>query len=65
MTEETRVPLLAMEGISKAFGAVQALTHVDLEVRPGEDEAALHERIKEVERPLLVETLARLIGENP
>lgn len=33
-------------------------------ILPGEDESALHERIKEVERPLLVETLARLIGEN-
>lgn len=34
-------------------------------VLPGDDEATLHERIKDVERPLLVETLARLIGENP
>jgi len=36
-----------------------------VEVLPGDDEASLHERIKEVERTLLVETLARLIGENP
>jgi formyltetrahydrofolate-dependent phosphoribosylglycinamide formyltransferase len=35
-----------------------------VEVLPGDDEASLHERIKEVERTLLVETLARLIGEN-
>lgn len=35
-----------------------------VEVLPGDDEAALHERIKEVERTLLVETLAQLIGEN-
>lgn len=33
-------------------------------VLPGDDEASLHERIKEVERTLLVETLAQLIGEN-
>lgn len=35
-----------------------------VEVLPGDDEASLHERIKEVERTLLVETLAQLIGEN-
>lgn len=35
-----------------------------VEVRSGDDEATLHERIKVVERPLLVETLARLIGAN-
>ena len=39
--------------------AQQALT-----IAPGEDEAALHERIKEMERPLLVRTLAQLIGDN-
>jgi phosphoribosylglycinamide formyltransferase 1 len=44
-------------------GPILAQRAVD--VRPGEDEAALHERIKQMERPLLVETLARLIGENP
>lgn len=43
-------------------GPILAQRAVD--VLPGEDEAALHERIKDVERPLLVETLARLIGEN-
>jgi phosphoribosylglycinamide formyltransferase-1 len=36
-----------------------------VEILPHEDEANLHERIKAVERPLLVETLARLIGEHP
>jgi len=35
-----------------------------LAILPGEDEAALHERIKELERPLLAQTLAQLIGEN-
>ena len=44
-------------------GPILAQRAVD--VVPGEDEEALHERIKSVERPLLVETLARLIGENP
>lgn len=29
-------PVLALRGVSKRFGAVQALTEVDLEVRPGE-----------------------------
>jgi phosphoribosylglycinamide formyltransferase-1 len=43
-------------------GPILAQRAVD--VRPGEDEDALHERIKVVERPLLVETLARLIGGN-
>jgi D-xylose transport system ATP-binding protein len=36
MTEETRVPLLAMEGISKAFGAVQALSDARFDVYAGE-----------------------------
>lgn len=36
-----------------------------VEVLADDDEASLHERIKEVERTLLVETLAQLIGENP
>jgi phosphoribosylglycinamide formyltransferase-1 len=44
-------------------GPILAQRAVD--VRPDDDEASLHERIKEVERILLVETLARLIGENP
>lgn len=43
-------------------GPILAQRSVD--VLPGDDEASLHERIKEVERTLLVETLARLIGEN-
>ena len=29
-------PLLQLKGVSKSFGAVQALTHVDLDVRAGE-----------------------------
>src|SRR5919199_3988873 len=29
-------PVLALEGVSKSFGAVQALQDVDLELRPGE-----------------------------
>lgn len=33
-------------------------------VVPGDDEQALHERIKEAERRLLVETLSALIGES-
>jgi len=33
-------------------------------VRPDDDEEALHERIKQVERQLLIETLAELIGEK-
>ena len=36
MTVAQRVPLLAMEGISKRFGAVQALTDVRFEVHAGE-----------------------------
>ncbi len=32
----TRVPLLAVRGISKRFGAVQALSDVDLEINEGE-----------------------------
>jgi formyltetrahydrofolate-dependent phosphoribosylglycinamide formyltransferase len=43
-------------------GPILAQRAVD--VRPDDDEATLHERIKEVERTLLVETLAQLIGEN-
>lgn len=35
-----------------------------LDILPGESEADLHERIKQIERPLLVETLATLIGEH-
>ncbi|RKN38354.1 ATP-binding cassette domain-containing protein [Streptomyces hoynatensis] len=32
----TAAPVLALSGVSKRFGAVQALTDVDLEIRPGE-----------------------------
>ncbi len=35
-TAPTSAPLLELRGISKSFGSVQALTEVDLEVRPGE-----------------------------
>jgi phosphoribosylglycinamide formyltransferase 1 len=35
-----------------------------LAIGPDENEADLHERIKELERPLLVQTLALLIGED-
>ncbi|MEV1010197.1 ATP-binding cassette domain-containing protein [Streptomyces sp. NPDC049881] len=31
----TAAPVLALRGVSKRFGAVQALTDVDLEIRPG------------------------------
>ncbi|GAA3867564.1 ATP-binding cassette domain-containing protein [Streptomyces sedi] len=31
----TAAPVLALHGVSKRFGAVQALTDVDLEIRPG------------------------------
>jgi D-xylose transport system ATP-binding protein len=31
----TREPVLSLRGISKAFGAVQALTNVELDVYPG------------------------------
>jgi D-xylose transport system ATP-binding protein len=36
MTVATRTPLLELRGISKRFGAVQALDHVDFEVYPAE-----------------------------
>jgi len=32
----TREPVLSMRGISKSFGAVQALTEIDLDIYPGE-----------------------------
>jgi D-xylose transport system ATP-binding protein len=35
-TQNTAQPILSLRGISKAFGAVQALTGVDLDVYPGE-----------------------------
>ncbi len=44
-------------------GPILAQRAVD--VLPGDDEASLHERIKQVERTMLVETLAQLIGETP
>jgi phosphoribosylglycinamide formyltransferase-1 len=37
------------------------LAQREVRVRPDDDEAALHERIKTVERELLVETVARLV----
>jgi phosphoribosylglycinamide formyltransferase-1 len=36
------------------------LAQREVPVHPGDDEARLHERIKDVERELLVETVARL-----
>ncbi len=36
MSEQAKTPLLALKGISKRFGAVQALTDVDLEIYAGE-----------------------------
>src|SRR5512140_3398416 len=36
MSEQQKTPLLALKGISKRFGAVQALTEVDFEVYAGE-----------------------------
>ena len=36
-----------------------------VEVLPGDDEASLHERIKQVERTMLVDTLAHLIEGTP
>lgn len=43
-------------------GPILAQRAVD--VLPGDDEASLHERIKQVERDLLVLTVDQLIGEN-
>ncbi|MGY1641593.1 phosphoribosylglycinamide formyltransferase [Geodermatophilus sp. SYSU D00703] len=40
------------------------LAQREVPVRPGDDEARLHERIKAVERELLVETVARLVTRN-
>ena len=36
-----------------------------VEVLPGDDEASLHERIKKIERTMLVDTLAHLIEGTP
>ena len=44
-------------------GPILAQRAVD--VRPDDDEASLHERIKVIERALLVQTLSQLIGETP
>jgi phosphoribosylglycinamide formyltransferase-1 len=40
------------------------LAQREVRVRPGDDEAQLHERIKDVERELLVETVAQLVTAN-
>jgi formyltetrahydrofolate-dependent phosphoribosylglycinamide formyltransferase len=37
----------------------------EVAVLPGDDEASLHERIKDVERELLVETVAQLVATGP
>ena len=44
-------------------GPILAQRAVD--VRPEDDEATLHERIKVLERELLVQTLSQLIGDTP
>ncbi len=36
MSEQSKTPLLALQGVSKRFGAVQALTNVELEIHAGE-----------------------------
>lgn len=36
MVHVTATPVLALRGVSKRFGAVQALTEVELEVHSGE-----------------------------
>jgi phosphoribosylglycinamide formyltransferase 1 len=41
------------------------LAQRELPVLPGDDEASLHERIKAVERELLVETVAQLVTSDP
>jgi phosphoribosylglycinamide formyltransferase-1 len=41
------------------------LAQREVQVRPDDDEATLHERIKTVERELLVETVARLVTTGP
>jgi phosphoribosylglycinamide formyltransferase 1 len=41
------------------------LAQHEVQVRPDDDEASLHERIKAVERELLVETVARLVTTGP
>ncbi|MBW8767186.1 MAG: phosphoribosylglycinamide formyltransferase, partial [Geodermatophilales bacterium] len=38
------------------------LAQREVPVRPGDDEPTLHERIKEVERELLVQTVAELVA---
>jgi phosphoribosylglycinamide formyltransferase 1 len=40
------------------------LAQREVPVRPGDDEARLHERIKAVERELLVDTVARLVTQH-
>jgi len=41
------------------------LAQREVPVLPGDDEASLHERIKAVERELLVETVAQLVTSDP
>jgi phosphoribosylglycinamide formyltransferase-1 len=41
------------------------LAQREVPVRPGDDEVMLHERIKAVERDLLVETVAQLVTSDP
>jgi phosphoribosylglycinamide formyltransferase-1 len=41
------------------------LAQREVPVHPGDDEATLHERIKDVERELLVQTVAQLVPAVP
>jgi phosphoribosylglycinamide formyltransferase-1 len=52
--------ILIDEGIDTGPIVAQA----PVEVRPDDDEARLHERIKEVERSLLVDTVRRLVADG-
>jgi phosphoribosylglycinamide formyltransferase-1 len=40
------------------------LARAEVPVLPGDDEATLHERIKDVEHRLIVEVVARLVREG-
>ena len=59
------VPRLAVGDVVLGDVVVDASGPTTLAVRPGDDEASLHERIKAVERELLVETVAQLVTSDP